>query len=123
MPITIWIPGLRTPSVANLREHWAKRAQRVKDQRLVAGINVRAELPSAVTLPLRVRLVRVMPHGTLDDDNLRAALKAVRDGVADGLGLRDDRQSPMLTWDYAQALGEQGVRIEIETGGTLRCQP
>jgi hypothetical protein len=35
--VTIWIPGLRTPSVANLREHCAKHALRVKDQRIVAG--------------------------------------------------------------------------------------
>lgn len=52
-----------------------------------------------MSLPCVVRLTRLSP-GTLDDDNLRGALKAVRDGVADRLGV-DDRD-PRVTWEYAQ---------------------
>lgn len=51
----------------------------------------------------------------LDDDNLRGALKAVRDGVADALGFSDDSNGA-LTWSYAQQKGrpgEQAVRIDV----------
>lgn len=53
-------------------------------------------------VPIEVLLVRVAP-GELDDDNLRAALKPVRDGVADAFG-SDDR-TPMIVWSYAQEKG------------------
>jgi hypothetical protein len=68
-----------------------------------------------------VTLTRLAPSRGLDDDNLAASLKAVRDGVADALGLAEDRD-PRVTWRYAQANGRAvlglpsgyGVRIEIE---------
>jgi len=123
MPITIPLPGLRTPSVANLREHWARRAARTRAQRDLACYAVQGAVRYGYTLPLLVRIVRIMPRGTLDSDNLRMALKAVRDGIADGLGCRNDADSPDLRWCYVQERGPQGVRIEIETGGTLRGQP
>jgi hypothetical protein len=40
----------------------------------------------------------------LDDDNLAAGFKSVRDGIADALGI-DDRD-PRVTWAYAQQRGE-----------------
>lgn len=46
---------------------------------------------------------------------LNAALKPVRDGIADWLTLDD--ADPRLTWRYAQERAEpdhEGVRIEIE---------
>jgi hypothetical protein len=66
--------------------------------------------------PYTVMLSRVAPR-KLDDDNLRGALKAVRDGVADALGL-DDRH-PLIEWHYAQDRAgprEIGVRITITHG-------
>lgn len=99
---------VQTVSEANRRDHWAVKAKRVKRHRLVA----RALCP-AMGLPCVVRLTRLSP-GTLDDDNLRGALKAVRDGVADRLGV-DDRD-PRVTWEYAQerSKGLKGVvRLEL----------
>lgn len=99
---------VQTVSEANRRDHWAVKAKRVKRHRLVA----RAMCP-AMGLPCVVRLTRLSP-GTLDDDNLRGALKAVRDGVADRLGV-DDRD-PRVTWEYAQerSKGLKGVvRLEL----------
>ncbi len=60
-----------------------------------------------------IRLTRIGPR-PLDDDNLAAALKAVRDGVADGLGFPDDAD-PALHWVYNQRArgGKYGVRIQI----------
>lgn len=63
-----------------------------------------------------VTLTRIAP-GTLDDDNLRPAMKAVRDGVADALGV-DDRD-PAVHWQYAQHRGGRGqwavvVAVQIQ---------
>jgi hypothetical protein len=48
-----------------------------------------------------------------DEDNLAGALKSVRDGVADALGLVNDRESPELCWRYGQAKGEYVVEVEL----------
>lgn len=48
----------------------------------------------------------------LDSDNLESSQKAVRDGVADALGI-DDRD-PRVTWLYAQEKAKgYAVRITI----------
>jgi|GEM_PF-804038 len=109
---------IRTPSCTNLREHWTKRAKRAKAHRLVARLKMEEKverldhpsMPAAVI----VRLTRIAPR-PLDDDNLRGALKAVRDGVADALAIndRDDR----AMWLYDQRRGrprEHIVMIELE---------
>jgi hypothetical protein len=49
-----------------------------------------------------VTITRVSPR-LLDDDNLRGALKAVRDGIADALGV-DDRDE-RVRWRYRQIRG------------------
>jgi hypothetical protein len=60
-----------------------------------------------------VRLVRISPR-ELDGDNLAAALKAVRDGVADALGVND--RDPRVTWlpDWERGAPRQhAVRVEV----------
>lgn len=60
-----------------------------------------------------VKLVRISA-GELDDDNLRGSLKAVRDEVAEWIGL-DDRD-PLIVWKYGQEKAKQGtcgVRVEV----------
>ncbi len=104
---------LKTVSELNgAHGHWAASAARRKKQRRTAMLAC-----PATTLPCVVRLVR-LSAGTLDDDNLRAALKSVRDGIADRLGVADN--SPLVRWEYGQAKckrGEYGVRVEITTEG------
>ena len=66
-------------------------------------------------LPIQVRITR-LSAGELDDDNLRAALKSIRDGVADAFGT-DDARSSRLKFEYAQEKCKRGayvVRIQIE---------
>ena len=66
----------------------------------MAALVLRAhEVPG---LPLEVELVRVAPR-RLDSDNLTSSLKAVRDGVADWLGV-DDGDERVL-WRYRQRKG------------------
>jgi len=103
---------VKTISEMNARGHWSAKARRAKAQRWAA----RALCPTS-KLPCVVRMTRLSP-GSLDDDNLRSALKATRDGIADRLGV-DDRD-PRVRWEYGQEpcrRGEFGVRIEIKPQG------
>ena len=100
-------------SAANLREHWAVRSKRVRAEREAAHVVVRAAGGRGIKLPAKVTITRIAPR-ELDDDNLQAAAKGIRDGVADGLGLAGDRH-PGLTWIYKQEKGKpSAVRIEVE---------
>jgi hypothetical protein len=92
----------RTVSEANRREHWAPRAKRTKAHREAAMLVTRSRL--LCPLPIVVTLTRIAPRA-LDDDNLRGALKATRDGVADAFGV-DDRD-PRVVWQYGQRKGRQ----------------
>jgi hypothetical protein len=108
---TVWLP-LRTVSEMNVRTHWSARAKRMKTARRTA-----AALCPASALPCTVTMTR-HSAGTLDDDNLRSALKGVRDGIADRLGVDD--ASPAVEWRYEQAKakrGEYAVHIRIEEKG------
>lgn len=108
---TVWLP-LRTVSEMNVRTHWATRAKRTRTARRTA-----AALCPPASLPCAVYLTRYSA-GTLDDDNLRSALKAVRDGIADRLGVDD--ASPEVEWKYEQAAckrGEYAVHVRIEEKG------
>ncbi len=98
--------SLRTVSSPNMREHWAVRARRVKAERNAARFSLPGQLGGRFAMPCTVTLTRVTPPRgkTLDDDNLRGCLKAVRDGVADWLGVADN--DPRVTWRYDQRKGE-----------------
>ena len=107
-PIATFSVPVRAPSTPNLREHWAVRAKRADSQKRAA----RACCPPWTRGPLLVvRMTRVAPRA-LDSDNLAAALKSVRDGLA--TWLRVDDASPLVRWEYAQAKGEPRVEIEVE---------
>lgn len=108
---------IRTWSEPNLRGHWGRRARRAHKQREAARLLVRAALaplpPDSDRRKTVVRLTRIGPR-RLDSDNLAAALKHVRDGVADALGLDDGDER--LRWLYAQRNGRPGeyaVLVEI----------
>ena len=106
---------VRTWSEANQRGHWGKRATRAKKQREAARLLVRAArftLPASGTVA--ITLTRIAPRA-LDTDNLASGMKAIRDGVADALGMDDG--CARLTWRYAQEKGrprEYAVRVQID---------
>lgn len=117
--ISVTLP-IKTVNTSNVREHWAARAKRAKAHRGAAAMFVRRQWPpmgpeSLLDLGFVVTMTRVAPR-ELDDDGNVTSLKAVRDGVADALGLKSDRD-PRVTWEYAQAKGkvrEYAVVIEIK---------
>lgn len=97
-----------------------ERARHRTAARLTAGAALQGR---GSVLPCIVTLTRVAPSRGLDDDGLAASLKGVRDGVADALGLRDDR-SPLVVWRYEQSRGRRGeyavcVRIDPTAGGQI----
>lgn len=111
---TVMLP-IKTVSEANTRCHYYRRHKRTKRQRKDAGLLIRAML-GMMKLPLRITLTRIAPR-KLDGDNLASSLKAVRDGIADGLGLKDDKDSDKLIWSYSQrpgSPGEYGVEVRVE---------
>jgi hypothetical protein len=104
---------IKTVSEMNGRDHWTVRSRRAKAARRCAF-----HMVSKHPLPCIVTLTRLSP-GTLDDDNLRSALKATRDGIAEKLGA-DDRPGSGIEWRYGQEIcrrGDYGVRVEIESAG------
>jgi hypothetical protein len=102
--VNVLLP-LRIESEANMREHWAVKASRTKAHRSTACLKVAPHRRKILSLGDRIliTLTRVAPR-ELDDDNLARGFKAVRDGVADALGL-DDRDK-RLKWAYAQEKGK-----------------
>lgn len=107
---------LHTVSEANGREHWAKKSRRVREHRSTACHTIR--LARKPPVPVVVTLTRIAPRA-LDDDNLRGALKATRDGVADAFGL-DDRD-PRIKWRYCQERGQvraYAVRVVVQSAAS-----
>jgi hypothetical protein len=105
------------PSVANLREHWGKKASRAKRHRALAWAELRSaagrEQRTEFVLPIVVTITRIAPR-KLDGDNLQSALKATRDGIADWLRIDDGKDG--IAWNYKQErgrMGEKVVRIEV----------
>ena len=111
--IAVTLP-VRIVSVANMREHWAKKANRAKQHRIGAWAELRRFEFGRLIGPTTVTLTRIAPR-KLDDDNLRSAFKNIRDGVADWLGVPDNH--PMIRWDYRQETGapkQYAARIEVK---------
>ncbi len=116
----------------NARVHWRTRADRTKKQRTIAkmmtaqaghatGIMrtlyraVGKELAIEVRIPSVVTLTRKHSGVALDDDNLRSMMKAIRDGIADALGIKDN--DPRVQWLYRQQKTKRndfGVIVEID---------
>lgn len=107
--------GLRLESTANLREPWQRRAKRAQEHRFFGRALGKAAgaRPLAPGERATITITRVAPRA-LDDDNLASCAKAVRDGVADALGVPDNDRR--LSWAYAQRRGatrEYGVEVAI----------
>ena len=106
--------NMKIVSVANMRLHWAVKAKLTRDQRTRTRMSWAAVSQSSglEMLPVTVVLTRVAPR-RLDGDNLQSGFKAVRDGVADWLGVDDGDQR--LDWQYCQrSAGVKVYRVEIE---------
>ncbi len=113
MMLSVTLP-IRIDSLTNERGHWAKRSKPAAQHRWLASrCFTYAKSGIGLLLPCVVRLTRIAPR-EFDDDNIRAAFKSVRDGIADWLGL-DDRDK-RVSWLYEQESGkprQYAVRIDL----------
>ncbi len=113
MSVCVPIPGMKLVSEANSRDHWRKKAARVKQQRNLVTLVLRGTIAREMLMvwPLLVTITRIAPR-RLDDDNATSSAKATRDAIAAILGV-DDRD-PRVIWKVAQERGPVGVRIQLE---------
>lgn len=107
---------IRTKNPNNNREHWRNVAARAKTQRAVAAHACRPKWnalltrdPFVLLVGITITLTRVGPKG-LDDDGNVASLKAVRDGIADAMRLKSDKD-PRVSWVYGQRRGAYAVEV------------
>lgn len=110
---------LKVISEANVsqREKWHTKNARVKTQRRTVALAFKV---MGIALPLpryKITLTRIAAQ-PLDSDNLRPALKHVRDEVAFILGIDD--ASPLVEWAYAQETATHSVVNKIDKNGQAR---
>lgn len=103
--------------------HWSKRARTSKAHRMAARLALaahREDLRGCLAEHgLVVRVVRVSPGQGLDGhDNVGMSCKALIDGVADLLGVRDDDKR--VTFVPDQERGTWGARIETYCAMQMR---
>ena len=100
----------KTLRFGSVRSHGSARELRSRATVEVANAILREGCPPG---PWVVTLTRHGPR-KLDDDNLSAAFKRIRDGVADALGV-DDGNRRRVRWEYKQRRGAYEVGISIAT--------
>lgn len=115
---------LRSPNGGNPGNRWAAIAQsrEKKEHRQVAHMALAAALArrglrGTDFVPAVVTITRVS-FGRLDSDNLAFSAKALRDGVADALGI-DDGDVARVRFRYLQRKGPRGqhaVQVLVEKG-------
>jgi hypothetical protein len=114
--------GLKA-TIAKIRGQRFAQRGKVKRQRNGTHMVLKSKLPGQLRARLLregdrlvITLTRIGP-GTLDsEDNLAGGFKAVRDGIADALGVND--RHPRLRWFYGQERGGPrvyGARVLFET--------
>jgi len=107
MSFVVDVP-VRVHSEANRRDHFRAVAARKKQQRSLVSAELwhHALLHPVPRAPYVVQLIRRCPPRSKcrDSDNLRSALKAVRDAVAEHLDIDDNdlRPNSQARWEYAQ---------------------
>lgn len=104
-----------TRNPLNQRRHWWRVARDAKTVRRLTWGLLRRKCRRPPVPPVVVTMTR-LSAGKMDDGcGLNAALKPVRDGVADWLKVDD--ADPQIRWEYRQERaprGRQAVRVQVE---------
>ncbi len=108
LPVRVW-------STPNQRKHWSDKFKDAKSQNaaVLMALFDMGLLNHHVTLPCIVTLTRIGGK-PMDGDNRISGFKAIRDAVAEWLGVSDADGSG-VEWRYSQADGLPGCRIRIES--------
>ncbi len=122
---------VKTTNPNNGGQGWSRnaafaKARARKAQREAAHVLTRAHVGRDPTFPVTVTVTRVAPSAGLDPhDGLGAALKGCIDGIADGLGLKNDRDA-RVTWVLGQRRGAAGaysVEVTVEAAPLAVAAP
>lgn len=113
------IPGLRVVSAANMREHWATRAARVRKERqnfalgvVAAGVgNQIREMPKLYRR-IEVTMTRLAPRRLDRADNLPYSMKSFVDALAALLGVDDGSDRLLVHFD--QTKGPYGLLVRLD---------
>lgn len=142
--IKVLINGLETHNEKSARDKNIKRvrsklsgkmialrsgySKRIAEHRGLARIMVQAQTTLAQRQSLAMGcsclLVRIAPRLLHDvSESAPSALAAVRDGVADALGLddRDASTGGLIAWGYRQERGPYAVRVELKPMDVMPC--
>jgi len=112
-----FIVPIRLRSEANIKDHWTKKRKRRLAQQKAVAILWNSHIRS-LKLPVGITLTRQAPR-TLDDDNLVAAFKWIRDAIGDLItpGLAPGRADNVkgLSFHYSQEKCKTyGVKITVD---------
>ncbi len=98
-------------------EHWTEKAERHKMQKRAVFYHL-SQHRASLSLPCTVRMTRLAPRELDADDNLRIALKWIKDAIAEVItqdfvpGRADGDKR--IKWEYDQEFSsEYKVKIEI----------
>jgi hypothetical protein len=102
----------RVVSEANRRDHWTVAARRaeIQAEALVKALDGAGLTDHHPPLPVLITFTRI-GRQTLDTDNLARAFKALRDRLAEWIGVDDG--DVRVEWQYVQIQGEPGVTVAI----------
>jgi hypothetical protein len=114
-PLVVLV-AIPTVSGLNVREHWRARSRRVARER--GAVRLALDEHEPPPLPVVIELTR-LGWNEVDDDALPGSLKAVRDEIADWLGLPNDRRREGLTWLYSQRIDRSAARVVRDRRGYL----
>jgi hypothetical protein len=108
---SVHIDGLRLNTQTNQSKVWQVRHRYVAMVRERVWMALRPRPKFKVPPPWSVSMVRIGPR-QIDSDNVVSSLKAVRDQVAQFLGV-DDGDVSKVVWHCHQLRGPFGVTISI----------
>ncbi len=125
-----WILPIKIISEPNTNHHWSVKYKRGKEQKKQIWLAFYNDQPK-IRLPCEVTLTRIGPR-KLDEDNLIASFKAVRDEIADHLipGKKPGQADSdfRITWDYKQepsknilSKNKYWIKVEILSYGNSGC--
>ena|ERR1700691_5422576 len=122
--LTFELP-IDTVSELNTRDCRQRKAARAREQRIHAKNYCSLQQPRFVVPPtgdIHIHLTRLGPK-RLDSDNVQAALKAIRDGVCDWLGIKDGIKD-RTKWYYDQQVQRyyKSVKMKLVLGDDNQCQ-
>lgn len=107
------------PLWPNSRTHWGLKARVAKSYRHECNILAKQQNVHKANWPdgkIKVHLT-FHPAGNPDDDNLEAAFKSGRDGIADAMGVDDKRF--VVTRDVGPKVKGGCVLVQILTEGLV----